>query len=136
MISQFSVSIKCRLGSRIVTEVADANKVLVIAAKAAGKDRMSDLIRRDDMAKVVIAGESFSSSRVAFEFQKVWYNYLEEKDTFVRQQYPSAAPVSSFYSSTGYKSEGDVEVALRRWGPNDFDIPLPDFLDIYMVCVW
>ncbi|CAE7573823.1 ATP13A1 [Symbiodinium microadriaticum] len=36
-----------------------------------------------------------------------------------------------FYNSTGHKGPRDVDIALRKWGTNDFDIPLPDFVDLY-----
>ncbi len=32
----------------------------------------------------------------------------------------------------GYKGEQDVKTAYKKWGINDFDIPIPAFIDLYM----
>lgn len=135
MISQFSVSVKCRLGSKIVSSVTDAKKVLVIAAKTAGKDRIVDLNRTKELQSLIIAGSKFSTSPFNFEFQKVVYNYISESDNFTRLKYPSVGAADKFYNSTGHKSSQDVTAAANQWGRNDFDIPLPDFLDLYVVCI-
>jgi manganese-transporting P-type ATPase len=133
MISQFSVSIKCRLGSSVVTSVSDAKKVLVVAAKAAGKDRIVDLTKCEELQSVVVAGSKFSISTFKFEFQKVFYNYSSDTDSFTRLKYPSNGMADKFYNSMGHKCPQDVSAAARQWGRNDFDIPLPDFLDLYVV---
>ena len=133
MISQFSVSVKCRLGSKLVSEVSKAEKVLVVAAKAAGKDRIVDLCRHEDSSHVLIAGSDFSSAALSFEFQKVTYSYSPETDSFERLEYPSIGSTEQFVDSVGHKTPQDIGVAMSKWGQNDFDIRLPDLLDLYVV---
>jgi hypothetical protein len=116
-----------------VKSVSDAKKVLVIAAKAAGKDRIVHLTQHEELSSVVVAGSKFSTSTFGFEFQKVFYNYSSETDSFTRLKYPSNGMADRFFNSMGHKSPHDVTAAALQWGRNDFDIPLPDFLDLYAV---
>ena len=77
------------------------------------------------------------------EFQKVKYDLLLEsgsKLTLQRVKYPTAAKVESFLKWTGMgiqsvksKEVDTVKAALNQWGLNEYDIPIPQFLDLYLV---
>ena len=77
------------------------------------------------------------------EFQKVKYDLLLEsknKLSLQRVKYPTAAKVDSFLKWTGMgiqivnsKEVDTVKAALNQWGLNEYDIPIPQFLDLYLV---
>ena len=79
------------------------------------------------------------------EFQKVKYDLLLEsgsKLTLQRVKYPTAAKVESFLKWTGMgiqsvksKEVDTVKAALNQWGLNEYDIPIPQFLDLYLVTI-
>ena len=57
-----------------------------------------------------------------------------------RVKYPTAAKVDSFLKWTGMgiqevnrKEVDTVKAALNQWGLNEYDIPIPQFLDLYLV---
>jgi manganese-transporting P-type ATPase len=138
LFAQISPSIRCSLGNRLITNIAEATSVLVSAQANAGKDRVCELVHvavDGDAEGFTVAGVSFPQVTTYFEFQNVKYEFDEEKHTFVRVVYPTASTLGSFCSHAGHKTSGAVEAALEKWGRNEFEIPMPEFVDLYLVCV-
>lgn len=79
------------------------------------------------------------------DFQKVKYDLLSVSGQLELQRvsYPSAGKLDSFlkwtgmglqHSDSGNKESVDaVKAAQEHWGCNEYDIPLPQFLDLYLV---
>jgi len=132
LLSQWSVTLRCRLGHYSVTRVAKAQRVLVKAAKNAGKDRIVDLLRHEKSGEVKIADKLFLLKGEYFEFQKVIYSYDAENNTFAKIDYPCTAPIKTFLESQGHETQESVEICETKWGSNEFDIPIPLFLDLYL----
>lgn len=136
LLAQWSVKIRCRLGYATVTDVTKADTVHVIAVHNAGMDRLVKLLSNSYFAeakKVRIMQQDFAITRERLDFQKVVYNFDTDKNSFVRLDYPSSAPVKQFLDWRGHGTPQDVGMSLMRWGTNEYDIPIPNFLDLYLV---
>lgn len=136
LLSQWSHKIRCHVGSIQTTRCEKATHVHVIPCKNAGNDKVVDLNRFEPNATATasLLGEDFSIPTVSFQFQKVDYNYVKEgSGTFERTQYPTAGSLGMFLSWPGLPDSPTADTALRKWGRNEFDIPLPNFLDMYLV---
>ena len=136
LFAQISPSIKCSLGNRIINDIAEATSVLVYAQTNAGKDRVCDLnhdFADSESEDFSVAGVTFSHVSAYFEFQNVKYEFDDEKNTFSQVIYPTTSTVGSFCSHSGYRTSKMIEAALHKWGRNEFDIPMPEFVDLYLV---
>lgn len=97
LLSQWSISLQCKLGNYLVKDVNQAELVHVKTALNAGNDRIVQLTRRsrkrdDDVQQfVTIAGNKYLVPSEYFVFQKVTYSYDADKNTFLRLEYPTAA---------------------------------------------
>jgi hypothetical protein len=97
LLSQWSITLQCRLGNYIVRDISQAELVHVRTATNAGNDRIVELSRKskkrnDDIPHSVdVAGNTFHVPTEYFIFQKVTYSYDTDKKTFVRLEYPTAA---------------------------------------------
>lgn len=136
LLSQSSILLKCSVGNYEVNDIDAAELVHVCTAPNSGNDRIVVLFKEPTDQKctqkfVTIAGNLFHVPVVSFEFQKVTYRYDSDKNTFIRLEYPNVAPLLSMLESTGYKTVDDVAISIRKWGLNEFDIPIPSFLDLY-----
>jgi cation-transporting ATPase 13A1 len=116
--------------SHVQTSSKLANKVLVQASKNSGRDRVVDMIRTHTKGSVSLAESNFEIKSYRFEFQKIMFSYDDDTREIKKLEYPSNGTVSNFLSSTGL-SASDVTVATIIWGLNEFDIPMPGFLDLY-----
>jgi len=136
LLSQSSVRLKSVVGNVAVADVASADLCMVHAAANVGKDRVVALhkaARRSTATVcVVVAGTAYQVPAVTFEFQKVPYRYDADKNTFVRLEYPNVAALADMLESAGHRSQEDVRWGLQKWGLNEFDIPIPSFLDLYL----
>ena len=138
LLSQSSLGLMCYLGNYSVTDIDAAELVHVHAANNAGKDRIVSLCKDTSESKktVMVVGNTFHVPTISFEFQKITYRYDEDKNTFVRLEYPNVAPFMSMVESMGHNSANDVSISTKKWGINEFDIPIPSFLDLYVCGVW
>lgn len=142
LLAQNSVEVRSWLGYRDVSDVSAAQNVLVYAAINAGNNRLVKLqsiggIKEGMEVDINVLGKSFPITRNRLEFQKVTYNFDSEsshdKSTFKRIDYPVSGPLAAFLKWRGHQSETAVHCSLVRWGLNEFDIPIPNFLDLYLV---
>jgi magnesium-transporting ATPase (P-type) len=154
LISQWNMTLKCDLGYIRVNTVATASVVHVVAAKNMGKDRIVPVMmlrlppsdpnrpayandptnsNNNNNQTVSIAGSKHRCSAKFFEYQKVKYEFDEtERNCFVRCESPAQGGVSAFLTHNGHEQEAAVMMCLQKWGINEFDIPVPPFLDLYM----
>ena len=137
LIAQGSVKVRCILGYAQVTDITKAEIVHVTAAQNAGKDRLVRLGTNKFFTEpkgVQVLGRTFMITRERIDFQKVAYHFdAADRKTFVRLDYPSSAPTRSFLEWRGHATPLDVQLGLVRWGVNEYDIPIPNFLDLYLV---
>ena len=138
LVSQWSMGVKCSLGYISVKTIPEATMVHVVAAKNAGKDRIVPvmMIRLDPKQpksmEVSIAKRKYHCYIKFFEFQKVKYEYdPKEKNNFVRSESPTTGKVQDFLTYAGVEEQNRL-LCMQKWGINEFDIPIPPFLDLYM----
>jgi hypothetical protein len=144
LLAQSSVAFRCFIGKKQVTDIDTAVDVHVRAAKNAGKDRLVNLFRMrggsqvSNPGSVDVLGQSFALTNEMFIFQEVMYCFSRDKGCFSRINYPVSFRDNNFLLKwKGYEHEESVFSAFRRWGINEFNIPMPHFLDLYMVnCVF
>lgn len=137
LLSQWSVALRAKIGNVETNTIQNAELILVKAAENVGKDRIVVLHRRQGQFPVFsVAGCKFQLEREYFEFQKVCYCYDPDKNNFAPLQYPTGAPVLSYLHSKGHESEQSIGLGYEKWGPNEFDIPIPGFLDLYLVSIF
>ncbi len=136
LVSQWSVLVKCMIGFKKVKVQSKATHLHVSAAKHSGKDNLLQLEMSVDKAShsiFTVVGKEFRVSDDKFLFQKVMYQYDSSSNSYARLTHPSRAPMNTFLSWKGYADSSQVEGGQRHWGKNEFDIPIPNFLDLYLV---
>lgn len=136
--------VKCRLGHKAAASIDSADTVLVKAAKNAGHDRIVDLVRpvfpsaidasepSNRKVSVVIFGREYVVPKCYFDFQRICYDFDTATGAFSRRAYPTIATVANMCQWMGH-SVPSAEIAERIWGRNEFDIPLPTFMELYKV---
>lgn len=135
LVAQWSMKLKCFLGYVEVNDVLKAEYVLVQPEVLASNQRLVKL-RKESLERVTsvsIAQQKFSLEEFSFEFQKVIYEYLKVDNVFVKVAYPSNGKPKSYLASPGLASMTEYQFCLRKWGLNTFDIPIPAYIDLYLV---
>jgi len=139
MMCQSSVSLKGRVGNTEVASIDECSLLLVSAAKNVGKDKVVPLLctpivkgSSSGESEIRICKNAFVAPRYCFEFQKVKYAYNSDKNTFISVEYPTHGSPQDFLAYKGHTSEESALLAMHRWGMNEFDIPIPAFLDLYV----
>lgn len=135
LVSQWSLTLKQILGYKVVKDISDATFVFVIAAKNMGKNRVEQLNHRSrrHTSNLVIAGTSFEHHALYFEFQNILYGYSSKNKCFCRELYPVKGSIEDFISCKGHKNLDSLTDSIEKWGENIFEIPIPLFLDLYVV---
>jgi len=135
LLAQWSVKIRCTLGYQIVTDIHQADMIHVTAAQNAGKDKLCKLSTNKHFATakgVEVIEKKFMITRERLDFQKVHYNFDADRNTFMRLDYPTTGSLHNFLEWQGHTTSEDVGLSLMRWGMNEYDIPIPNFLDLYL----
>ena len=135
LLAQISPSIRCSLGNKVISNIADATSVLVYAQANVGKDRVCELIHDSEPEEVdlTVAGVKFHPVSTYFVFQNLKYEFDDEKNTFFQVTDPTASSLGSYCSHVGHQSNESVAAAFNKWGRNEFEIPMPEFVDLYLV---
>ena len=136
LLAQGSVRVRCNIGYKLVTDVSKAEIVHVTAATNAGMDRLVKLDTNKyitEAKSVRILDKTFQITKERLDFQKVAYNFDSDRNSFTRLDYPTNASLNTFLEWKGHAAPLDVGLSLLRWGTNEYDIPIPNFLDLYLV---
>jgi hypothetical protein len=139
LMAQWSVKVRCMLGYTLVSDIKAAQIVRVMAAQNAGADRLARLAVNSnlpDTVSVNILGKAYAITKERLDFQKVTYNFDADRNNFVRLEYPTSVPVKTMLDWRGHPSTQSVGLSLLRWGTNEYDIPIPNFLDLYLVSLY
>lgn len=133
--AQSSVKFRCLIGKKQVPDVKLANYAHIVAAKNAGKDRIVSIDHNVALTQSIhlkVMEQKYALSADSFSFQEVTYLYQENKEQFQRLDYPIEIHVDQCTKWQGHMTNESMIFAYNRWGPNDFNIPIPHFLDLYM----
>lgn len=135
--SRWSLSFRCRLGCSQVSKVSQATNIMAVAAKNTGSNKFIPVTHTnstDNSTSISVANSTFSEPTSHFDFQKISYSYDKEQDTFSLVPYPVSGLLSDYlYKCSGYVEDNIISKAVNIWGKNEFDIPLPSFMDFYSV---
>jgi hypothetical protein len=136
--SQASVNVRCWIGNTSARSHVDASLVHVSAAKNAGTDRLLSLDRANPFARienneVAIMNKKYRITHETFQFQKVNYEFDETTHKFSKLEYPVRGYVTDYLRWLGHENAAIIDKCLAKWGYNEFDIPLVNFLDLYLV---
>ena len=124
---------KGRVGFTPANDINSTNWVHVSAAKNAGKDQLTGFrCYSAETRSVTILNRTFTVPQFEFEFQKLHYYFDLSANMFYRRKFPTRASIGSFLSCTGHSLSSSA-VALDLWGTNEFDIPIPSFMELYKV---
>lgn len=116
--------------------------VHVMAPNHGGCDRVVPLLRVPSMgtlSSISIADVPYTPYEYYFEFQKSVFVFRGNSassnsiEGFEALPYLAIGVPRSFAQWRGHSSDANVETASAIWGKNEFDIPLPEFMDLYMV---
>lgn len=66
-----------------------------------------------------------------FVYQKRKYSWNSDKKQFFKLTFPVDYPMSHYRSAKGIASAADLAEAIKQYGRNVFDIPMPTFWDLY-----
>jgi hypothetical protein len=134
LFAQSSVKVRCFIGKDVVKDVRKASYAYIRAAKNAGKDRIVSVEHRPEQETTIsVMTDNFNLYPIFFQFQEVTYQFNEKKSAFERLDYPVEMNTANALKWAGFPSKDITINAARRWGFNEFNIPLPHFLDLYMV---
>jgi len=137
LLAQGSVHVQQAIGYTQNPDIRRCSHVLVTAAKNVGEDRIVQLYQSvcsSDrlISEFQIGTIQFVHSCLFFEFQKVRYCFDDERNLFVRTDYLTRGAVSDFLKLCGHNNVRALELSMQKWGRNEFDIPIPAFLDLYV----
>lgn len=135
LLSKWSLYFKLVLGYNVMKDVTKAEYVFIETSKYMGKNRVEPLMIRPKHTKkeLIVANQKFDYNILFFEFQNLIYGYCEEKKIFERESYPSKGSIHSFLNHKGHQDKELVIDGYAKWGANVFEIPIPLFLDLYVV---
>jgi cation-transporting ATPase 13A1 len=131
--AQSSVRVTSKIGYKAAKSFTTASHVLVYAAKNAGKSVIVKLCKGNPEAVVKIGGREYEAASVNFEFQKITYNFDVKNQKFTQQDYLYSNSLINYLNYEGFSRLDDLIIAHRKWGNNEYDIPLPSFMDLYKV---
>eukprot|EP00605_Chrysophyceae_sp_TOSAG23-4_P000630 GSChrysophyteH1.ASY1.ANO1.711.1 assembled CDS len=115
LLSQWSTSLKCKIGHRAVSSVKQASHLHVVVPASAGRSKIAPL---QSLSGLSVAGSRYALMKTRFEFQEVVYEFDDDRNLFVRQAFPVVGPVSGFLAHTGYDNDVSFAMSLAKWGPN------------------
>jgi hypothetical protein len=133
--AQFSIELKCLIGYLAEPAISAATKILIYPAKSVGSTLIADLSHSQCSGSISLLGSETSVPLASFQYQKVVFHFDEARGSFSRMRYPCTGTILDYLSSTGHRSEGNLSLAEQIWGRNEFAIPSPDFLTVFLVCL-
>jgi len=117
---QWSVGFKCFAAYSKVSKISEATFVKVDPASNKGKTELCPLTHDNES----------TDYPYWFLFQKRKISFNSEANEFQKLDYPVHLRLEEYRDSKGHSNESYKE-ALRKFGPNKFDIPRPNFMDLY-----
>lgn len=127
LICQWSISIKAKLTCKLVTDPRVANVIKIIPITNHGSGAFCDIKRS------VVDSSDGKKEIIYFYFQKRKYIWDEEKKSFKKLDFICDKDVSIefFKEKMGLVSEKEIEFVKQKYGENNFDIPIPPFMELF-----
>lgn len=90
---------------------------VICSSNFKGVNELVPLLKKDD--------------ELHFFYQKCKFVFNEERKQFEKLSFSTRQPFAHFKSHLGYKTQEDIDKATAKFGRNEFDIPMPTFMDLY-----
>jgi cation-transporting ATPase 13A1 len=131
----WSVDFHCWLAFTRVSTLEQATVVKVTPAKNCGKQQICEL-QQQKAAKQVDVPEMFQTSSTWFSYQQAKFCLNppvegQKGGVFRVLGYPASLQLSSYLDCKGHMQAANQKLAAAKWGKNEFEIPLPDFWDLF-----
>ena len=118
---QWSISINCLLAFKPVVSPENAVFVKVAPTKNNGLTELRPLNKRRRDGRLDIW----------FYFQKTKFIYDETSGLFSQISFPVSEPVEHYLASKGFQDEAAFEQAEFKYGKNDLEMIIPEFLELF-----
>ena len=102
------------------SQIADATFVRIVPFEHRGKAALCPLLH-----------ENGDAHEISFTFQQVIYQWNPERKVFSPPIYPDNWPFEEYSQSKGHTDDESWKTALARFGPNQLDLPLPTFSELF-----
>lgn len=128
---KFSISVQRAMGFTITT-LPHATHVLVTPQMGSGD--IVPILQYSEDVRISVAGHEVFLPKHFCTFQKITYHINPTTSPSCSPQaYPENYSAESYVDWRGYSSSV-ASVAGEVWGTNDFDIPLPAYVELLLVC--
>jgi manganese-transporting P-type ATPase len=87
--------------------------------------------RHKGSTEIVPLERAADGSELFFVFQKRKYIWDPERKQFVKITFPVDCSMEHYRTSRGVQSASDLAAAVKKYGRNVFDIPMPNFWELY-----
>ncbi|ORX44343.1 hypothetical protein BCR36DRAFT_373362 [Piromyces finnis] len=127
LICQWSISIKAKLTCKTVSDIKVADVIKVIPIANHGSGAFCDIKRS------YVDSSDGKTEIIYFFFQKRKYIWDEEKKSFKKLDFICNNDVSieHYKEKYGLVSEKEIQFVKQKYGENNFDIPIPPFMDLF-----
>ena len=134
LIAYWSVQFRSWIHYAQVDAVAAASFVCVYPAPHCGSARICELFSTPSTSSSAARDDDDSE---LLQLPEIWFEcngqkYLEKDGEFVKLDYPTSQSFGSYLGSKGYVNPDRLHAAERKWGRNEFDIPLPGLDELFM----
>ncbi|SPO01543.1 probable SPF1 - P-type ATPase - unknown function [Cephalotrichum gorgonifer] len=123
--TNWNINLKALFTASKAGDISDAQLIKVIPVANAGSADICELVREK------VGGKT----NVSFLFQKRRFLYDETLKSFTTFAYAiDAEPkptIGQFQESRGITSQAELDRLLQHYGPNNFDIPVPTFTELF-----
>jgi cation-transporting ATPase 13A1 len=128
----WSVDFHCWLAFTNVSTLEQATVVKVTPSKNCGKQQICELLQGS--CDATDTPELFRTSGTWFLYQQAKFCLSEDERSagiFRVLGYPASLPLSSYLECKGHMQAQNQQLATKKWGKNEFEIPLPEFWDLF-----
>ena len=117
MSCSWSVKARAFISARPVRSVQEAHCILIVPVEHRGKAEMCPI--------------TLQNGKYRFSYQQRNFYWCSDRQMFLKPSYPDALPVADYLRAVGMAGEEDVKNAIERFGRNNFDIPVPTFMNLF-----
>lgn len=120
MFSIWSVDVRCTVRYSRVRQLDRATLIKVVPHTFVGTREVVPLERE------IVDGQPY----ITFSFRKLRFVWDATDGVFRKLHYPTRLTFAEYRSSTGHGRKEVVDAALKRWGANRFEVPIPKFWEL------
>ncbi|KAG2488279.1 hypothetical protein HYH03_013129 [Edaphochlamys debaryana] len=124
LFTHWSISFRAAVSTADVSDLDDAEVVLVVPVRFNGKKELVPLDRRPVKEGLLEVEE------LSFDFRRQRFVYDKERHAFEKLRFPDKETFEFYSKASGLGSEAKQIATYDRYGPNRVDVPLPAFSEL------